>query len=104
MLLSIDPDGPVPICQQSLRPLAGRAPQGRNVFGVATDCAVFLVRRYREELSRYTAEEEAVAAAQRRTLSALPGGGTDYGCRADEATRLNAALLAGWSIWVGSEG
>jgi len=33
--------------------------------------------------------------------NALPGGGTDYGCRADEATRLNAA--GDYTYVIGSE-
>jgi putative drug exporter of the RND superfamily len=41
------------------------------VFGAATDYAVLLIHRYREELSLYVASEDAMAAALRRTLPTL---------------------------------
>ena len=41
------------------------------VFGAATDYALLLIHRYREELSLFAAPEEAMAAALRRTLPTL---------------------------------
>jgi putative drug exporter of the RND superfamily len=41
------------------------------VFGAASDYALLLIHRYREELSRHAATEDAMAAALRRTLPTL---------------------------------
>jgi putative drug exporter of the RND superfamily len=41
------------------------------VLGAATDYALLLVHRYREELRRHTAKEDAMVAALRRTLPTL---------------------------------
>ena len=41
------------------------------VFGAASDYALLLIHRYREELCRHAATEDAMAVALRRTLPTL---------------------------------